>query len=79
MYKSKKYVWQKDRQYRSWEPCVDVEAFRERVKALADPEHWNDKQFEIDFFSQLYGRHSLNDEEYETLVQRIAGFFDLPF
>lgn len=79
MYKSKKYVWQKDRQYRSWEPCVDVEVFRKRVKALADPENWNDKQFEIDFFSQLYGRTSLTDEEYETLVQRIAEFFELPF
>jgi hypothetical protein len=79
MYKSKKYVWQKDRQYRSWVPCVDVEVFRKRVKALADSENWNDKRFETDFFSQLYGRTSLTDEEYETLVKRIAAFFDLPF
>lgn len=79
MYKSKKYVWQKDRQYRSWVPCVDVEVFRKRVKALADSENWNDKRFETDFFSQLYGRTSLTDEEYETLVKRIADFFELPF
>ncbi len=79
MCKSKKYIWQEDGQYQAWEPCVDVEAFRNRVKALADPNHWNDKRFEINFFSQLYGRTSLTDEEYETLVKRIAGFFELPF
>ena len=79
MYKSIKYVWQEDPQYRSWKPCVDVEVFRKQVKALADPEHWSDRQFEIDFFSQLYGRTSLSDKEYKTLVQRIADFFEPPF
>jgi len=46
---------------------------------LADPEHWNERQFEIQFFTSFIHRSSVSDEEYEHLVEWIADTFSLPF